>query len=201
MKSLAFLCAWIALAAWSGYLLATAWPYELLRPVYGLFIALPGVVFRVIDLAFMRFRARRLTGWLRALARVIALPVGLLAVPLDALDRISMARFERAMAPLIARVQAAAKAPCGPGVSFSGNPGLLAYLEESEAPRKPAVLHHAGGRFVLELMGGSADFDGSTVYFDSGTGAWKKFHNDAREKRDAFAALVNGMETCKVELR
>lgn len=199
--SVAFLCAWIALAAWSGYLLATAWPYELLRPVFGLFIALPGIVFRLSDLAFLRLRTRRLTGWRRALARLIALPVGLLAAPLDALDRMSMARFERAMAPLIAQIQAGARAPCAPGAYVSKGPSLLAYLEESGAPRKPAVLHHAGQRFVLELLGGSADFDGSTIYFDSRTGAWKKFHNDVRDKRAAFDALVEGMESCKVELR
>ncbi len=199
--SVAFLCAWIALAAWSGYLLATAWPYELLRPVFGLYIALPGAVFRLSDLAFMRVRARRMAGWRRALARVIALPIGLLAAPLDALDRISMARFEKAMAPLIVQIQASARAPCAPGSFVSKSPTLLAYLEESGAPHKPAVLHHAGGRFALELLGGSADFDGSTIFFDSRAGAWKKFHNDVRDKRAAFEALVEGMETCKVELR
>lgn len=201
VRSLAFLCAWIALAAWSGYLLATAWPYEMLRPIYGLFVALPGVVFRILDLAHMRFRASRLAGWRRALARVIALPIGLSVVPLDTLDRVSMARFEQAMAPLIAQVRAGARALCAPGAAFSVSPALRDYLEESDAPRRPADLHHADGRFVLELLGGSADFDGSTVYFDSRTGAWKKFHNDVREKRDAFTALVTGMETCKVGLR
>jgi hypothetical protein len=201
LRSVSFLCAWIALAAWSGYLLATAWPYEMLRPVYGLFVALPGVVFRILDLAHMRFRASRLAGWRRALARVVALPIGLSAVPLDMLDRVSMARFEQAMAPLIAQVRAGARALCAPGAAFSVSPALRDYLEASDAPRRPADLHHAEGRFVLELLGGSADFDGSTVYFDSRTGAWKKFHNDAREKRDAFTALVKGMETCKVGLR
>jgi hypothetical protein len=60
---------------------------------------------------------------------------------------------------------------------------------------------NASGRFVLALPDGSADFDGSTVQHDSPTRAWQKFHNDARTNGDAFAALVTGMETCKIDLR
>lgn len=53
----------------------------------------------------------------------------------------------------------------------------------------------------MALLGGSADFDGSTIHYDSQTRAWQKIHNDVRDKRDAFAALVKGMETCKFDLR
>ncbi len=60
---------------------------------------------------------------------------------------------------------------------------------------------NSSGRFVLTLPGGSADFDGSTVQHDSPTRVWQKFRSDARTKGDAFAALVTGMETCKIDLR
>lgn len=196
-----FLGAWMALVTWAGVTLATAWPYELLRPVYGLLIGLPGMAFRGFDLAWMRWRACRLVGWRRGLARLVAVPLGLLVAPVDMLDRYSMARFERALTPVVAQLHAHAAAPCAQSTAQAGGPTLAEYLEESDAPRRPGSLHHGNGRFVLELMGGSADFDGSTIYYDSGLRRWTKFHNDHRERRDAFATLVQGMETCRFDLR
>jgi len=186
--------------------LATAWPYTTSRKFFGLFVAQPGVLFRGVDLAYMQLRARRLASRWRTLARLVALPAGLMLTPLDQLGGISMARFDAALAPLIAQIQANAAALCAPQVVYTKSPALLDYLNDAQALRRPADLHYGGGRFVLALLGGSADFDGSPIHYDSQTRAsqtraWQKIHNDVRDKRDAFAALVKGMETCKFDLR
>jgi len=197
----AFLCVWLALAIWTAFILATAWPYTTSRTFFGLVIALPGLVFRGFDLAYMQLRQRRLAGWWRSLARLAAVPVGLMLAPFDQLDRMSMARFEATLAPLIAQIQANATAPCPPAVAYTKSPALQDYINEAQEARRPGKLHHVGGRTIFELSGGSADFDGSTIYYDSQTRIWQKFHNDTRDKADAFAALVKDMESCKIELR
>jgi len=57
-------------------------------------------------------------------------------------------------------------------------------------------LHHDSTRFVLAFQGGSADIDGSTIYYDSGTGAWRKFHNDSSDARQVYAGLTAGLAEC-----
>ena len=112
-----------------------------------------------------------------------------------------MARFEAALAPLVAQIQANAAAPCPPAVAYTKNPALQDYINGAQETRRPGKLHHVGGRTVLELSGGSADFDGSTIHFDSQTRTWQKFHNDTRDKAAAFEAMVKDMESCKIDLR
>jgi len=141
IRSCAFLCVWLALAIWSAFILATAWAYTTSRKFFGLFVALPGVLFRGVDLAYMQLRARRLASWWRTLARLVALPAGLMLTPLDQLDGISMARFDAALAPLIAQIQANAAALCAPQVVYTKSPALLDYLNDAQAPRRPADLH------------------------------------------------------------
>lgn len=121
--------------------MATAWPYTTSRKFFGLFVALPGVLFRGVDLAYMQLRARRLASRWRTLARLVALPAGLMLTPLDQLGGISMARFDAALAPLIAQIQANAAALCAPQVVYTKSPALLDYLNDAQAPRRPADLH------------------------------------------------------------
>ncbi len=200
--SLAVLVVWSTLALWMAWLLATAWPYELLPPLVGLTIALPGVLFRGGDLACMRFTRKRLVRWWRVLARLLALPAGIVLAfaAIGPLDRISMARFERAIAPLIEQIHGHAKAPCPPAVVYTKDAALQGYLDRSRSPGK-ADLHHKPGRFVMSVMGGSIDIDGSTIYYDSRSRVWQKFHNDSVDKREAFAALVKDLDNCKITLR
>ena len=54
-------------------------------------------------------------------------------------------------------------------------------------------------RFVLAFQGGSIDIDGSTIYYDSGAGAWRKFHNDSSDDRQAYAALTAGLAECELK--
>jgi len=73
---------------------------------------------------------------------------------------------------------------------------LNSYLEQSAGLRK-GTLHQGAGRFVLELAGRSIDIDGSTLYYDSATRMWQRFHNDDRAQSSAFNALVGPLAPCR----
>jgi len=160
---------WVALAVWVTYALATAWPYVHLMPQWLLLIAFPGMVFRVFDLVSMRALGHRVKGWRRVLARVAAIVVGAFAAAgaWEGLDAVSMARFERAMVPLVERVQSHSEALCRGDSTAAVDPDLAAYLEAANALRAPAELHYDKQRFVLAIPGRSMDIDGSTMFYDS----------------------------------
>lgn len=197
----AWLLAWAGLALWAAHGLATAWPYELHPLLVVLALALPGVVFRTADLLLMRWRRRRLAGWRRAGARLAALPLGVVLafVLFSVLEPMSMARFEREIAPWVGRVHASAPVSCPADGRYPIDAALSSYLERSGALRK-ATLHHGDGRFVIELAGRSIDVDGSTLYFDSATRKWNRFHNDNRERSVTFETLVKPLAQCRFTL-
>jgi hypothetical protein len=197
------LALWIAVAAWASYALATAWPYVQLMPQWLLVFALPGILFRVLDLGWMQAQGRRLAGWRRWAARAATIGAGLAAAGglWTALDGISMGRFERALAPLVAQVHARAAAPCPPAAQYVPDPALAAYLEASGAPRAPLNLHHGRERFVLVLMGGSMDIDGSSLFYDSRPRQWRKVHNDILARSGELQALLKDLESCRIPLR
>ena len=199
--SVAWLLAWAGLALWAAQGLATRWPYELHPLFVVLVIAMPGIVFRTADLLFMRWRRRRLAGWQRTGGRLAALPVGVfLAVMLfSAVEPMSMARFEREIAPLVAQIQAGAPVNCPADARYPVDAALNAYLEQSAGLRK-GTLHQGSGRFVIELAGRSIDIDGSTLYYDSATRKWTRFHNDNRERAVAFETLVKLLAPCRFTL-
>ncbi|MBK9019949.1 MAG: hypothetical protein IPL72_08100 [Sulfuritalea sp.] len=199
--SVAWLLAWTGLALWAAYGLATAWPYEMHPLLVVLALALPGVVFRTADLLFMRWRRRRLAGWWRTGGRLAALPLGVaLAFALfSMLEPMSMARFEREIAPWVSRIHAIAPMSCQADGGYPVDAALASYLERSGALRK-ATLHHGNGRFVIELAGRSIDIDGSTLYYESATRKWNRFHNDNRERSVAFEALVKPLAPCRFTL-
>jgi len=201
--SAAWLLLWIAAAAWTCQLLATSWPYVQLMPQWLLLFAAVGILFRIFDLAWMRWRRERLSGWTRRGARVVTFVAGAFAAGglWEALDGISMGRFERAFAPLVAQVQAKAAAPCPPAATYAIDPGLAAYLEDAAAPRAPAQLHFDKQRFVLALSGWSMDIDGSTLFYDSRARAWRKVHNDMLAQSGELVNLRKGLESCGIELR
>jgi hypothetical protein len=64
-------------------------------------------------------------------------------------------------------------------------------IQESSA--RPRILLSAA---LLAFQGGSADIDGSTIYHDSGAGAWRKFHNDDSDARQVYAGLTAGLAEC-----
>ena len=197
----AWLLAWTGLSLWAAYGLATAWPYELHPLLFVLLVSMSGLVFRAGNLLFMRRRRRRLVGWWRAAGRLAALPVGVVLTILlfSKLESISMTSFEREIATWVRQMHAGASASCPAGGRYAVDAALNSYLERSSAVRGGA-LHHGDGRFVLELKGRSIDIDGSTLYYDSVTRKWNRFHNDNRERTGEFQALINTLAECRFVL-
>jgi len=197
-----WLVAWTAAAGWIAFHLATRWPYvgsplELL-----LVFAMAGILFRAFDLAWLWHRRVQVKGWRRWLARGVAFVAGGIAAASvwQVLDAASMSRFASAIAPFVKAVQANAAAPCPPAARYAPDAALREYLAGSGFPSPRATIHHDGKRLVLSFPGGSADIDGSTLWYDAGAPGWKKFHNDNRERADAFAVLVKGMQECRFPL-
>lgn len=203
VASTVWLIGWIVAAAWSAYALAQAWPYVRHQLQIVLLLAVPGALFRSFDLGFMQLKGRRISGWRRVLARAAMLAAGLVlwGALCDRLDGVSMARFERALEPLIGELHARMPKPCPPAADYRIAPELAAYLVESSAPRAPAELKHDARRFVLSLHGGSIDIDGSTLFYDSARRKWRKVHNDMLDNSGELRALVAGLESCRVALR
>lgn len=198
-----WLVLWLVVAAWACQALATAWPYVQLLPQWLLVFALPGILFRILDLGWMQALQQRLTGWRRWSARAATIVAGVAAAGglWSAMDGISMGRFENAVSPLVAQVHAGAAAPCPPSAQYTPDPALAAYLAESGAPRAPMNLHHGRQRFVLVLPGGSMDIDGSSLFYDSRQRQWRKVHNDTLDRSGELRALLKDLAICQIPLR
>ena len=204
VASTVWLSAWILAAGWSAYALAQAWPYVQHPLQIVLLVAVPGALFCTFDLGFMQLLRRRIAGWRRFLARAALLVAGLAlwGAICDGLDSVSMARFERAFAPLIGELHTRMPKPCPPAAGYRIAPELAAYLDETGAPRAPAELKRDAQRFVLSMHGGSIDIDGSTLFYDSAARKWHKVHNDMLEQNGELRALTEALaETCKLALR
>jgi len=197
-----WLAAWAALFAWLAFELATKWPYVGSPLELIMLFAAAGVLFRGFDLAWLWRRRVQVKGWRRWLARGVAFVAGGFAAASvwQVLDAASMSRFSAAIAPFVKAVQANAAAPCPPAAQYAPDAALREYLVSSGFPSPRATIHHDGKRLVLSFPGGSADIDGSTLWYDAGAPGWNKFHNDNRERADAFGALVKGMQECRFPL-
>lgn len=201
--SATWLLLWIGIAAWTSHTLATVWPYVQFMPQVLLFFAVPGILFQAGHLLWMWRQAQPLPGKKRFTARVIAIVAGLVVAAqlMDWLDGASLRRFEAAMAPFVAQAHAQAAAPCPPAAKYPAGPDLHAYLADTGRPQATAELHHDRVRFVLALSGGSMDIDGSTLFYDSRTRAWRKVHNDILAASGELEVLRKDLEACRIVLR
>ena len=201
--SVVWLAICAAATAWVCYRLAVAWPYVHSPVEIIMVLTVPGMLYFCLKLAHSRWGAARQIRWRKWLALLLSLIGGsFISGGLSStMDTFSMARFETALAPLVAQVQAKAAVPCPPAATYALDPALADYVEDAGAPRSGLKLHHDTGRFVLSANGGSIDIDGSTVFYDSASRKWAKFHNDARERRAGFDALVKDLAECKLPLR
>jgi hypothetical protein len=205
--SATWLLLWLAAAAWLVWRLATNWPYSGTYAQLGLVLAAAGMLYRSFSLAYL-WRARRpLAGWRHWLARVLTLPLGIVlaASAWDGLAAHSLHRFEAAMAGWVAQVAKQMPNPCPPAARYTFDANLADYVTQArQSPAAPgsvkATLHHDDRQFVLSFIGGSIDFDGSTVFHDSARGTWSIFHNDIRASVDAFEARTKGMQICRIAL-
>lgn len=202
ISALVWLGIWVFLTLWASWTLARAWPYVGHMAQWLTVLAVPGILFRVTDLLWMAKKQARLQGYQRKIARVVSILGGMAggAFLWGPLDQLSMARFEREFAPLVADIHARAAAPCPPAASYAIGPSLAAYAEETQSPRT-ATLHADAQRFVLTVPGRSMDIDGSSLIYTSRTRVWSKRHNDHLAATGELAMLTQGLQECRIDLR
>ncbi len=197
-----FLFAWLAAAGYLCYYLALAWPYMMSPAHIGLMLVCPGILFQAVNHFFLWQRRELLRGRLHYGVRGIAIVGGIffasfLVAPLESL---SMARFERGLAPFLGQIKSQLTAPCPPQAKYVSDATMRAYFVQVGAPIRRVALHHDAKRFVLAVQGRSIDIDGSTIYYDSNTTKWTKYHNDNRIAADVLEALHKGFEQCQFSL-
>lgn len=196
-RSLVLLAIYAALAGWLFYLDATSWPHEGSWTLLAYVFLLSSILFQCVSLACAKLTGRALTR--RVLARVVTIPAGVvLAAALQAgAGALSMGAFEQAYAPFVEQVGAGLADACGSGAKYFAIPAVAEFNRRTG--RLPAArLHQDGKRFVLGFAGGSIDIDGSTLYYDSGAGIWRRYHNDNQDARAAHQQLVAGLAECKL---
>mgnify|MGYP006919633439 CR=1 FL=1 len=195
--SVVLLTAYGMAVAWVFQGESMAWPREGSMGSVVFFLLCPCIVYELFNLAYMLRTARRLTS--RALTWVVAIPVGLFAAGFLAnrASTLSMSGFEQAYAPFVTKVRTNLPDPCRAAGSYFQIPTVTAYnLQATPHRPQPAKLHHDSKRFVLAFQGGSIDIDGSTIYYDSGVAAWRKFHNDKIDDRKVYEELTAGLAEC-----
>lgn len=196
LLSAALLVAYAMAVAWVFHAQSLAWPHEGSMGYVVFYLLCPGIVFQLFNLAYMMRTARRLTRQLQT--RLVTIPLGLVmaAFLADEASTLAMSGFEQAYTSFVAQVRANLLDPCRDAGRYFQAPAVAAYNLRTSRHARPAKLHHDSKHFVLAFQGGSADIDGSTIYYDSGAGAWRKFHNDSVDTRQVYAALTAGLAEC-----
>ena len=109
-----------------------------------------------------------------------------------------MGNFEQAYAPFVSQVGANLADPCRLASRYFEIPAVAAYNLRAQRDRPAAKLKYDNRRFVLAFGGGSMDIDGSTIYYDSGVKAWRKFHNDNATASGLYTGLSEGLAECSL---
>ena len=202
-RSRMWLALWIVLTAGLCYGLATAWPHVRQWSELLLLFTLAGAIFRGLEIAHLGGSGAPPAGKERWAMRAVACMLGgvLAAAAWHGLDLLSMVRFERAMAPLMAQMHTHAASPCPTADKYSPPPETVAYLNSHGARGMPGNILYDDKRFVMWTRGGSIDIDGSTIWYDSATRRWSKFHNDERGSRGEFDALIKTLNDCATLMR
>jgi len=195
LLSAALLAAYGLVVAWVFYEQSMTWPHEGSMVYVVFFLLCPGILFQSFNLAYMlRTRSRLMR---RALPRVVTIALGLVLAALLAsgASTLAMRGFEQAYVPVVTQIGASLPDACRLAGTYFQAPAVAAYNLRTSR-EQPAKLHHDSKRFVLAFRGGSADIDGSTIYYDSGVGAWSKFHNDNSDERARYVALTAALAEC-----
>jgi hypothetical protein len=195
----ALLVIYVVAVAWMFHDRATDWPHVGDWGYVVFFLLCPGIVFQLFRLAYARHTGRPLAR--RWLPRLATIPLGLVlaALLMAWADGDALRGFERAYAPLVSGIAAALPDPCRAAAGHFRAPPIAAYNRRTGRDRPVAKLNHDDARFVLAFRGGSIDIDGSTIYYDSAAGAWRKFHNDDERARVAYEKLRAGLAECLVQ--
>ena len=195
LLSAALLAAYGLVVAWVFYEQSMTWPHEGSMVYVVFFLLCPGILFQSFNLAYMlRTRSRLMR---RALPRVVTVVLGLVLAALLASGAsiLAMRGFEQAYVPVVTQIGASLPDACRLAGTYFQAPAVAAYNLRTSR-EQPAKLHRDSKRFVLAFRGGSADIDGSTIYYDSGVGAWSKFHNDNSDERARYVALTAALAEC-----
>ena len=194
--SAALLAAYAGIVARVFYEQSASWPQDGSWAIFAYVFLCPGIAFQAFSLAYTRRTGRALTR--RALTRAVTIPLGLvLAAALASwASALAMGSFEQAYAPFVSQVGANLADPCRLAASYFEIPSVVAYNRDAERDRPTGKLRHDNKRFVLSFSGGSMDIDGSTIYYDSGVKAWRKFHNDNSTARAVYSGLTDGLAEC-----
>jgi len=91
--------------------------------------------------------------------------------------------------PLVESIHKHLPNPCSPQVPYENQNRL-------DIQKDMGQLYHDGKHFILTFHGGSADIDGSTIYYHSKEGVFHIFHNDNKENADQLQKMLTGMTYC-----
>ena len=197
----ALLVSYTAVVAWIFYDQSTSWPHVGSWADFVFFFLCPGILFQSVSLAYTRSTGRALTR--RALVRVVTIPLGLVLAGTLATwaNTLAMGNFEQAYAPFVAQVGSNLADPCRLASRYFVIPAVAAYNLHAQHDRPAAKLKYDNKRFVLSFGGGSMDIDGSTIYYDSGTKVWQKFHNNDATAFGVYSGLSEGLAECSLRLQ
>lgn len=177
------------------YQLAVAWPHASDWKQFVLVLLIPGIAINLLKLFGPRKRVRSRRVLERVLSVIVGVPLALVLSQVS--EALAFKRFQDNYAAFVQEVQSQLPAPCVPALAFLDTPEIADYNRNTYFVNRPRVtIYYAPERIVISLPGGSIDIDGSTLYFDSTSAQWQHFHNDDRQARVRFEALVENLEDC-----
>lgn len=168
----------------------TIWPHVGSFSIVLFLIMCPGVLFHLYFITYSLIK-RKLPDK-RILARVLSIVIGIVLgsqIPMYA-QEIAMDSFVENYQPLVDSIQENLPDPCYPQVPYESQKSL-------DDLKKMGQLWHDEEHFIFTFRGGSADIDGSTIYYYSKEGDFKIFHNDNKDDSKRFEALLVGMKSCQ----
>ena len=180
------------------YQLISAWPHAGNWKQLILVLMCPGIAINVSKLLGPKVRSRTRRVLERLLSLVIGIPAAIALAHLS--SELSFDTLQDYYAPFIAEVRKNLPKPCALALVTLENTATLVEYNRSRyhATRPKVTLHFDARRFVASLPGGSIDIDGSTLYFDSNSAKWRRFHNDDRKGRERFNALTENLDHCQL---
>ncbi len=164
-----------------------AWPHIGSLTGILLFIVCPGICYQFyfLGLAVIKKQLKRWkTVRLCAVLAGIAIAAGLN----NWAEEIAMKRFIDKLQPIV-KLVAASTSLCG-----TTEDEIIEQMQKV-GPVKGRLIYNADG-FVLLYPGGSADIDGSTIYYFSKEMKWHIFHNDNQDEQKKFEQIIQSMREC-----
>ncbi len=173
-----------------------AWPHVGSKSGIFLFLLCPAILFQSFFLTSSLVRKKLPVR--RIWVRLLSIISGILFAALigNYTSTLAMQRFKQTSQPLVDLIEKNLPHPCIPQIPYTKYlPGTTGTSEWH--PENMWKLWYDKESFILTFPGGSADIDGSTIYYLSKEKSWSIFHNDAREKAGQLQELLKGMQECQ----